>query len=448
MLLSILRKVSKLLLVYLLFANSVYADNVLVVHMNYVGPNVKTALERAGHTVTMSTAEVTDAATLAQYDQVWDTRYNTLSTTAATAYDTFVKNGGFLYLTTENPGCCQARNNVVAQLISNMGGGAGLTIGGAAGYASNTITQVNTTYMTSLNGSTLSFAAVSAITNYGNGQWLMKDAADKVVSVMWAGGAGNLNADYTGTVITVADINWIDNTRYVGTNVVALDDIIAGIVYGTVQGTITESGNSGGATVLTPNYSSGITGAQQTRRTGNLNGLLGHEANVTITGDSNDIYIHQAVGRHYVEVGVNGNSNTASVLQTGQGYTGVQHYLEVGIAGSNNVMAIEQHDTNKTAFVSVGGNYNLIGVNQKGTGNHYLDLTVNGNNHSATVVQDGSGSHNATVLLDGNQPWNFQLNQNGSTAQTYSLPHTMSDNSAVSGTCSAVGGCNLTVNQQ
>ena len=198
----------------------------------------------------------------------------------------------------------------------------------------------------------------------------------------------------------------------------------------------------------TPVYSSGITSAQQSRKTANLNGLLGHEANVTITGDGNDIYIQQASGKHYVDVTVNGNNNAATVLQTGQGYTGVQHYLEVGIIGSNNNVNIAQRDTNKTALVNVGGNYNTVGVNQKGTGNHYLNLSVIGNNHNAALVQDGSGSHAATVLLDGNQPWNFQLNQNGSTAQTYSLPHTMSDNSAVSGTCSAVGGCNLTVNQQ
>lgn len=198
----------------------------------------------------------------------------------------------------------------------------------------------------------------------------------------------------------------------------------------------------------TPVYASGITAAQQTRRNSNLNSLLGHEANVAVTGDSNDIYIQQISGKHYVEITVIGNSNDTNILQTGQGYTGTKHYLEVGIVGSNNNTTIQQHDTNKAAFVNVNGNFNTLNLNQKGTGNHYVDLSVSGNNHSAAVVQDGSGSHNATIVLNGNQPWTFQLNQNSSTAQTYSLPHSMSDNSTVSGTCSATGGCNLTVNQQ
>ena len=199
----------------------------------------------------------------------------------------------------------------------------------------------------------------------------------------------------------------------------------------------------------TPVYASGITAAQQTRKTAALNGLLGHTASVAVIGDDNDIYIHQAAGRHVADINVSGNTNNLNILQTGQGYTGVQHYLELTVDGSNNALTVNQKDTNKTAFMSVNGNYNTANVLQQGTGNHYLQLGLMGNNHTANVTQSGTGSHNATVeLTNGGGAWNFTLNQNGSTAQTYSLPHTMSDNSAVSGTCSAVGGCNLTVNQQ
>jgi hypothetical protein len=241
-----------LAIVFSFFGSICLADTVLVVHQSYstVHTSVKTALEAEGHTVTLSTSEETNVATLNTYDQVWDVRYQALSNSAVTAYDSFVQSGGFLYLTTENPGCCQTRNNQVASLISNMGGGAGLTIGGAAGSASNTGASVNTTYMTALpSGSTITFAAISAISNYGNGQALIYDSSNKVQAVVWVGNAGNLSSGYTGTVITIPDINWLDASRYTPTNVngIALNDIITGIVAGTVAGTISASGNSGGS---------------------------------------------------------------------------------------------------------------------------------------------------------------------------------------------------------
>jgi hypothetical protein len=122
--------------------------------------------------------------------------------------------------------------------------------------------------------------------------------------------------------------------------------------------------------------------------------------------------------------------------------------MEATVVGSNNNLVLHQRDSSKTQFVEVVGTNNRVTTNQRGTGNHYLDVKVIGDNHIAGIVQDGSGSHQATVYLDGSQPWNFNLNQNSSTGQIYSLPHGMSDGSAVSGTCSAIGGCNLTINQQ
>jgi hypothetical protein len=71
----------------------------------------------------------------------------------------------------------------------------------------------------------------------------------------WIGRAGALGSGVTGTIITVSDINWLDSTRFAvgGTsaqqqNVQALDDIIGGIVAGTVGGTISSSGNGSAAT--------------------------------------------------------------------------------------------------------------------------------------------------------------------------------------------------------
>jgi hypothetical protein len=197
----------------------------------------------------------------------------------------------------------------------------------------------------------------------------------------------------------------------------------------------------------TPVYSSGITNVQQTRKTNNLNiNQLGHNAQVNILGDDNEVNIQQIGGRHFVSVDVQGNVNSVDILQTST--VNARHYLESRIVGSNNNLTLHQRDSSKTQFVDVNGNNNTVIANQRGTGAHYLDVKITGDNHIAGIVQDGSGSHRATVHLDGSQPWNFNLNQTSSTSQTYSLPHGMSDGSAVSGTCSVIGGCNLTVTQQ
>jgi hypothetical protein len=201
------------------------------------------------------------------------------------------------------------------------------------------------------------------------------------------------------------------------------------------------------AASTTPVYSSGLTASQQTRRTTNLNeNPLGHNAQVNILGDDNIVVIQQIGGQHYVSVDVQGNVNNINILQTST--VNARHYMEATVVGSNNDLILQQRDTSKTQFVEVLGSNNSVTTNQKGTGNHYLDVKVTGDNHAAGIIQDGSGNHKATVHLDGTQPWNFNLNQNGSNSQTYSLPHTMSDGSGVNGTCSAIGGCNLTINQQ
>lgn len=432
-------------LIFTLFLSlSALADNVLVVHQNYnnSGQNIGNRLIAAGHTVTYTTS---DPPNLNGYQQVWDVRYSVaVSGTLATMYDTFLKNNGFLYLTTENPGCCAVRNNSVATFISNAGGGA-TTIGGAAGSTSNTLNVMNTTYMTA--GNVVTFAAGSNIQN-AQGTWLFKDTSDKVGGMMWIGNAGDLGAGYNGTILVVSDINWTDNTYYNQGNLVALDDMIDGFVAATVQGTISETGNTGGgvATPVYGNYS--ITSNQNNLRTSRLaSNPNGHNSQISIIGDDNVVAIQQiGTSGHYANVNVGGNVNTIDILQTSN--VNGRHYTDVNVSGGSNSLTLQQRDTSKTQIVNVNGNSNTVATNQLGTGNHFLDLSVTGNSHNASVTQNGAGHHNARVILDGTQPWNFQLNQNSSTGQNYNLPHNMSDGSPVSGTCSTVGGCNLIINQQ
>lgn len=196
----------------------------------------------------------------------------------------------------------------------------------------------------------------------------------------------------------------------------------------------------------TPVYSSSITTTQQNRINNALSPGQGKTIDATIQGDNNDIFITQAGGAHYLQLGVTGNANTVT---TDQSSITARHYAETNIIGnSNSVDVLQSDDGNKAAFVTVYGNNNKATVIQKDSGQHYLQLDLLSDGHTATVLQEGSGDHNATVTLDGSQPWNFDLTQSGATDQTYSLPHAMSDGSSVSGTCMAVGGCNLTVNQQ
>lgn len=196
----------------------------------------------------------------------------------------------------------------------------------------------------------------------------------------------------------------------------------------------------------TPIYSSGINPSQSIRRANNLAETSGHNANVNIVGNNNDISIQQIGGSHYASADIDGNSNTVDILQITNSSS--RHYLEASIIGNTNNLVLQQRDTGKNAFLNVDGNDNSLILNQKGLGNHYLNLSLIGDDHSASVVQDGSGNHSATVQLEnGGGPWNFILNQTGSTSKIYSLPHSLSNGSTVSGVCNVIGGCNLTVNQ-
>ena len=223
--------------------SSAYADQVLIIDAQYstVTQNVQGRLEAAGHTVTVTTDTSTVPTATGTYQQVWDLRYSAaLTSTETTAYTSFVTAGGFVYFVTENPGCCMSRNNSVAQLVTDLGGGS-TQIG--PGWANNVETNVNTTYMTS--GITVNYLAVAAIVN-SQGIPLISDGSNNVSGMSWIGRAGALNSGVLGTIVTVADTNWLAQAW--GTdNQTALDDIIRGIVAGTVGGTISAQGNGAAA---------------------------------------------------------------------------------------------------------------------------------------------------------------------------------------------------------
>jgi hypothetical protein len=221
--------------------------------------------------------------------------------------------------------------------------------------------------------------------------------------------------------------------------------------YGAVigAGTITlNDGSSSSSSSPTPVYSSGITAAQSSRRAANLPAASGGmEAHIGITGNSNDVTIEQAGDSHYLELGIVGSNNIVDLEQTTDA-TGGQHYLEASIDGSNNNLDILQSGSPKTAFVGIDGDGNTASIIQRDSGQHYLQLDLIGDGHDATILQEGAGNHAATVeLTNGGGPWTFDLTQSGNTGKEYSLPHGMSDGSTTSGTCYVAAGCSLTVIQ-
>jgi hypothetical protein len=178
----------------------------------------------------------------------------------------------------------------------------------------------------------------------------------------------------------------------------------------------------------------------------------GDTVEADIVGDDNLVNITQAGGISYLDLSITGNLNTFDSEQDVA--TGSHGYIEATITGDSNDVDILQKGRavdgigNKATILTITGDSNTVDIRQHGLGDKFLDLEITGDDHTASIFQNGAGDHTARVELDGTQPWNFDLTQNGATSQSYTLPHAMSDGSSVSGTCMAIGGCNLTVLQQ
>lgn len=227
----------------------------------------------------------------------------------------------------------------------------------------------------------------------------------------------------------------------------------------------------------TPTYSSGITNAQQTRKTDESTQRTSQSGNgiyIDQIGDNNNITIRQGVtitGKNRIELYANGNNNT---LNLNQGYnadgsipvseynnhyqylnlsgasnnittkqingnSSVGHFMETTISGNTNtVNSIQQGTGSKTLFLNVNGGSNGVTVNQKDGGQHYLDLSLTGNGHTVNATQEGAGNHAATInLTNSGGAATLNLNQGGSTNQVYSIQQS----------CATAGGCVTTITQ-
>ena len=210
------------------------ADDVLIVgEYGDAGDNIKAELEAAGHTVGKVTSLPADISSI---DQIWDLRINSaISTDDQSAYDTFLQNSGYLYLAGENTHFA-TRNNSISSFTSTLGGGT-ITVGGSPSNAQDG----NDSYFTDT--TTVDFIAAAGITNTGGtGRVLAADSNGNPTAMMWIGNAGDFSSEYNGTVVVIADINWTQSSYYDANNQVFLQELIGGVVAGTVSGTIDESG--------------------------------------------------------------------------------------------------------------------------------------------------------------------------------------------------------------
>ncbi len=342
-----------------------WADNVLVIDPVYsnLAQNVESRLVAAGHTVTITTDTTQIPSSTGSYQQVWDLRPQTaLSSTEQTALSSFVTGGGFAYFVTENPGCCMVRNNSVAALITSLGGG---TTNIGPGWANNVESNVNTTYMTS--GITVNYAAVAAIVN-SQGIPLISDANGNVSAMSWIGRAGALGNGVTGTIVTVADVNWLDATRFNATgttaqqqNVQALDDIIRGIVAGTVSGTISASGNGAGAT-----NGSGGGSSNNNSNSGpwtNAANITVNNSGTMIDGTNNGVFNNAGTVGAVTNNGIFTNTGTmASIVNNGTFITNSTTLATYSQSSTGSTVLDYGNQLTVTGAATLDGNLTLLGT--------------------------------------------------------------------------------------
>ena len=484
-----------ILLVLILILTSVttiaHAEDVLIIHQGYANSHSKwkNRLEDAGHTVT--SINITSASfptDTTSYEQIYDVRHGQnsthyLTTAQENAYKALLARGGTLYLQTENPGCCNGRNQNIIDFIEDDLGGGTITYNSSTstGYSSNSITvhNSNESWLSGFSG-TVTFSAGGILTAIGNGTWFAKDGSGNIVGAVWYG--SDLSNAYTGKVIVITDINFNSHSSYYTNNnknwMNAMRTMLAS-TYG-IAISITAAQTTKRTAAINASIENGCnvcivqSGANPTINiqqdgednfivdkdwsgpatlTGDNLVLTIKQGNVTTTGSSDEngiglfingnntnLTINQGdhandQGEHKMVIDVVGNSNVMNLTQY-DGGTLSKHFFEANIDGGSNNFTVTQKDNGqKTMFLDVNGNSNEGTFIQEDTGTHYLDVTLDAD-HEVNITQRGSGNHGARVDLDGHST-DFDLIQQGNTAQYY----------AIDNTCSNALGCTINTTQ-
>lgn len=466
-------KVGILLLSILLFSSISNAEDVLIYHQGYAAShtNWQSRLEAAGHTVT-TTQSFPSSTT--SYEQIYDVRHGQggthyLTSTEETAYKALLARGGTLYLQTENPGCCNGRNQNIVDFIEDELGGGTITYNTSTstGYSNSNITNHNTalSWLSNFSG-TVTFAAGGILTAIGNGTWFAKDGSGNIVGAVWE--AGDISSSYSGKVIVITDINFNSHGTYYTTNNQTWTDTMAIMLASTYGNAVTitsgQLSDRNAALAVTrgsgcnvcidqtgdnvtiniqqegeDNFVRGTDWSGNAMLVGDSISLNIKQGNVTsngtsddngvglsIAGASNNLTINQGdsdgdVGNHRAKIDIAGTSNVLNLTQY-DGGTLARHYFSMDLDSNSNNIDITQRDNGqKSLFLNIDNIGNDIDILQKDTGTHYLDLSVEGVGvHDIDITQQGVGNHAARVTLDGYST-DFDLLQQGSTSQNYLL---------------------------
>ena len=426
----------------LLFCSIAWANDLFIYYnSNDTGAEysrLKSHYESLGFTVTGSTSTTVSSSDVSGQELVIDIAgTSNCGSTCRSVYDSYVSGGGKLIIAA--PAGASNRQSNIESLIENK-----MSVG--------TITYYTGTCSTDLcwQNYKKSDYSTSGVTDYlpGAGQ-LFTATGGTAMAINGPGSSYNTwyKWDYGsngGSIIVAMGYDQFQtNLTYTSSMTAFLTAVVE------EEGLYTSSSSGSSAT---PSYSSGATSAQQTRinsHTSNVNSGGANDITVDIDGDDNNVYITQTGEPSYLLLNVTGNLNDVDIDQNASTATTYGHYLEADIIGNSNILDITQTGSGqKSAFINYEGNSNDATIIQKDGGSHYLMLDLIGDGNDATITQEGSGSHEATVeLTENGGAWTFMLNQSGTTDKTYSLPHSMSDGSTISGTCSTSAGCSLTVNQ-
>jgi hypothetical protein len=123
-------------------------------------------------------------------------------------------------------------------------------------------------------------------------------------------------------------------------------------------------------------------------------------------------------------------------------WEGGGHEIDVTLYGDNNDIAVQQTNQESTSGHSfdlhLAGDGNKIQVKQQSDGDKNLNLTIYNDYNDVFVRQKGANAnHNATITLDGLYGTDLTLKQMSTTNQTYSI----------SIDCMTFGGCSTSVTQ-
>jgi len=483
-------------LLILLYVSISFADDVFILGDEYTGNTDnkwKNRLENDGHTVSnIATTLPTDVSS---YEQIYDLRVKTsISTADSNKFKTVLSNGGTVFITADWPSWAGTSTiTSIQSFIRDVTGDNTITLStsivvgcGGCSHSTTENRDIITSYSTS-NDFTVVYSG--AMTDVGdNGKWLVKSGSNSahIIMALWDGDA--LTSSYAnGKVVIIMDNDYAWNSSfYTSANQSMLDAMINNVNEASIDTrdsvSITSSQSTTRTAAINADRENGCnvcitqSGANFTgniRQDGNANFIVDkdwsgpalitgdnvtltvRQGNVTTSGSSDEnglgLYINgdninltvlqgdhaNDQGEHKAVVDLNGNSNVVNLEQY-DGGTLSKHFAFIDVdALSNNIDISQRDNSQKTLFLDVNNNSNDIDILQKDTGTHYLDVTVGGTGtHDIDIMQQGSGNHAARVSLSG-YTVDFDLNQQGSTAQSYANTYN----------CTNALGCTVAVTQ-